>query len=202
MSEELYLLVISLAQKIDALTSEVRRLSDAVIGGGAALSPQPDLPEELISFPPAESAVTIPGESEESRTLAMDEILQSEIPRPQHKTHAEVFEAMFKAALDPDERRGFLSYLGCVHSDILTGRLAMVEQREFNWKKLRRNVSGYLVNDDPTTVHIVRTVPADPNDGSSKIKFFVHSETRSPAPVILQRDPANAQSWRIYFSSL
>ncbi len=112
--------------------------------------------------------------------------------------------SLFRLAYDDlDEEEAVQECLRrLVHSSVAGNLATFIGFYRFNWSRFLKFKDQYLgATDDPESFHIVRTDPLDPVD-ATRVKVFLAASGRSPAPLVVELDPAEGDSWRISEVSL
>jgi len=119
---------------------------------------------------------------------------------PKDGTPEWVVREAIRAALTPDESRGFERYLELLVADNKDNDRAIGQVRAYSWHQFRKRAASYLEDPALLTYRLTRLDPPEVGPGVEQIKVFLHSTQRdSPAPMTLKREGGK---WLILYNSL
>jgi hypothetical protein len=192
--------------RLDTLIDAVNRLTDAVLAGAETLPPAPvALPEPAAA---AASPVPVPTASVPAPTAAataatsgdvevvVDDHVVSGIPGAGADIRA-TLSRMFQAALVKDQEVAWRELTALTHPREMAAPRALDGLKAFSWKQLRKNAASYLSEGKTDSFSVVRTDPGELSGDEERVKVFLQSTGRSPAPVTLRRDDSSGGAWRL-----
>lgn len=165
--------------------------AEAVVDEPVTAAPPPAAP---VTHPPAPAATQVSAEG--GVDVLVDDHVVSGIPGPGADMGA-TLTRMFQAALLEDSDVVWRELTALTHPRELVAPRALDSLKAFSWKQMRKNASTYLTGGKADTFSVVRTDPAELSGKEERVKVFLHSEGRSPAPVTLRRDQEAGGAWRL-----
>jgi hypothetical protein len=124
------------------------------------------------------------------------------VPGPEAPIAA-IVERLFEAALEPKADDTWAVLMRLFHSSQLVGPRALDHFKGFAWTRLRRNAKIYLPDGTASSFRIAYTDPADLRGHEREVRLFIKTvDDRMPVPLVLTRDPAAGNAWRVSNISL
>ncbi len=155
--------------------------------------------------PSAPSGLAAPVPAAPSSDLAAPEPAgPSDLPAPEAAAPIEtVLLRLFEAALLPNAEDTWAVLIRLFHSSQLVGPRSLDHFKGFAWPRLRRNARIYLQDGTPGSFRVAYTDPLEPRGHEKEIRVFMKAnDERMPVPLVLTRDPAAGNAWRISNISL
>jgi hypothetical protein len=124
------------------------------------------------------------------------------VPGPDAPVEA-VLLRLFEAALAPSPDETWAVLIHLFHSSQLVGPRSLDHFKGFAWPRLRRNARIYLQDGTPGSFRVAYTDPHELRGHEKEVRVFMKAnDERMPVPLVLTRDPAAGNAWRISNISL
>jgi hypothetical protein len=122
-------------------------------------------------------------------------VVRDTLPR----TPERAIQDVLRAALEPDEEKGWEMFKALLHTDELLPN-ALITRRSMNFAASRRKVHLFLVEKAEVPVFKVARIL---DEGNDSLRFFVHNPESMPTPCVARIDRnLNPPAWRIGVCSL
>ena len=196
--------------RLDALIAAVNRLTEVVASSGtpgtvgAVVPAAATVVDETVTAAPSPGTPSTPAAAptvtqahvEGGIDVVVDDHVVSGIPGPGADMRA-TLTRMFQAALLDDSDVVWRELTALTHPRELVAPRALDSLKAFSWKQMRKNATTYLTGGKADTFSVVRTNPTELSGTEDRVKVFLHSQGRSPAPVTLRRDEVAGGAWRL-----
>lgn len=116
------------------------------------------------------------------------------VTAPDSGSPEKVIQDVLKAGRMADDADGWIAFAGLLHSEETSSPAGMNEWQTLRFPALRRKIDYLLLDKAALTYKMM-----EKREEGQNVKVFVaNSQSDTPTPCTLRRDPAQNNAWRVY----